>query len=308
MKRKILVWLSLLLMLSVCIRGAVVPVPGTTVSLEPPESFSPATEFPGFANPKLRAFIIVVQFPGPPGSVQDGMTKEVLAAKGLTLLESATEKVDGRNALLIRASQNAAGTEFLKYFLVAGDESETTLVTGTFPKEEADQLEPAIKRSLFSAKWQARKAPDPLEGLHYKVEPTEKLKVAGRVGNTLILSETGRSDMLPPGEARFTVTTSMDSMAMTDLVSSSERRAQATATLQEIKQLESRELTIDGLKAYELVAEAKLRETGLAMRLYQVVVVDGRISFVMQGLVPADRAPEFIPHFKKLAETFRRTK
>lgn len=288
--------------------GAPVRVAGTKVSLDPPESFSVAEQFPGFGRPDLLASIVVTEIPGPSLELQKGMTKEGLATKGMTLIESRTQKVGGKDALLLKVSQRAAGTEFLKIIMVAGDQSNTTMVTGTYPRDMAAELEAAIKRSILSVTWESKASTDPFEGLLYRIEPTKKLKLAGRIGNMLMFSESGGTGPLPPKEPRYIVGNSLDSNAVDNIRSFSEARAAATATLKNIRQLNGRELTVDGLKGYELLADAKNDKTGAPMRLYQVVAAAEKGYFIIQGIVPTERAEEWVPEFKKVTASFGRNK
>lgn len=99
--------------------AAAVRVKGTSVSLDPPKSFSVTEEFPGFGRPDVGASIMVTEIPGPVSEVQKGMTTEGLATQGMTLLESRTEKVGGKDSLLLKVSQ-ASGIEFEKLILVVG--------------------------------------------------------------------------------------------------------------------------------------------------------------------------------------------
>jgi hypothetical protein len=61
------------------------------------------------------------------------------------------------------------------------------------------------------------------------------------------------------------------------------------------------------MKGYELVANAKDDKTETSTRLYQVVAAAEQGYFIIQGLVPTERAEEWVPEFKKLTASFRRT-
>lgn len=190
--------------------------------------------------------------------------------------------------------------------MVAGDQSNTTMVTGTYPRELKAELEAAIKRSILSVTWASEAPTDPFEGLLYRIEPTEKLKLAGHLGNMLLFSESGGTGPLPPEEPLYIVGNSIDSKEVDNIRSFSEARAATTATLKDIKQLNGRELTVDGLKAYELLADAKNHKTEAPMRLYQVVAAAEKGYFIFQGIAPNGRAEEWVPEFQKLTASFRR--
>ena len=300
-------WIGVATIATASALGAPVRVPGTRVSLDPPESFTVAEQFPGFGRADIGASIMVTEMSVPVAEMQKGMT-EGLAKNGMTLIESRKQKVGGKDALLLKVSQHATGTEFLKLIMVAGDQRRTTMVTGTYPKEMAGELEAAIKRSILSVTWESKTSDDPFEGLLYRIEPTEKLKFAGRVGNMLMFNESGSKGPLHSNEPHYIVGNSVNSTTVDNVRSFSEARATTTASLKDIKQLNGRELTVDGLKGYELLADAKYDKTGAPTRLYQVIAVDEQGYFIIQGIVPTERAEEWVPEFQKLTASFRRNK
>ena len=135
---------------------------------------------------------MVTELPGPASVMKRGMTKTALASRGMTLLESSTASVDGQDALLLRVRQASASGDVLKWMLVAGDQTRTVMVVGTYPPAADAALGEAIKRSLLNARLGiGTAAPDPFEGLRFRVTPTPFLKVAGRVNDMLTLTETG---------------------------------------------------------------------------------------------------------------------
>lgn len=283
-----------------------VRIPGTSTSLEPPAGFSPTANFPGFAHPELGASIMVTEVPGPLAEALTGLTKEALAARGVTLLSSQPEKVGGREALLLHCAQTAAGTEYLKWMLVMGDENDAVLIVGIFPKSAREQVGEAIRRSVLTASWIKRSAIDPFEGLQFRVTPTPKLKVALGMDNTLMLTESGSKGPLPPGEPRYIVGSSIG-LRKGDLRSFSETRARQTEQIRDLQNISGQEISVGGFAAYELVADAKDLESETAVRLYQVIIEKGSGYFIVQAFVGAERAAELLPEFRRVTESFRRT-
>lgn len=284
-----------------------VRVPGTKVSLQPPPGFSPADKFPGFQRPELQASIMVTELPAPAAEMMKAMTKEGLASRGMTLLSSQTEKVDGRDALLLHVAQTGAGTEYLKWMLVTGDSETSLLIVGIFPKSTEAELGAAIRSSVLTTSFKADGASDPWEGLGFHVTPTPKLKLAGRVSNLLMLTETGSTGPLGPSEALYIVGNSIGHPAIGDLKSFSEARARQTEKIQDLQGFSGRALEVDAMAAYELLAAAKDTKTGAAIRLYQVIAAEEDGYFIIQGLVGAEREAEMLPEFRRLTESFRRT-
>src|SRR4051812_2778654 len=91
------------------------PVPGTLVTLDPPPGFMLMDRLPGFEYPARRSTILVSELPGSALEVRRGMTRESLAARGMTLIASQTVRTASGSALLLQLSQRAGGVDFQKW-------------------------------------------------------------------------------------------------------------------------------------------------------------------------------------------------
>jgi len=282
-------------------------VPGTRVNLDPPPGFVPAQRFPGFQNEEKGASIMVTELPGPAAEMQKGMTRELLASRGMTLIRSQTVKVGGRDALLIHTSQSAAGTEFLKWMLVAGDPKQTVMIVGTFPKA-ASGLSLPLKRAILSASWAGALAeggkPQPYEGLTFRVDPTPALKLAGRVGNALVFTESGSMGSGNPDQAVLVIGSSFGDASISDVEAFAKERATKSTQVGALRNIEGRALTVDGLPGYELTAEGNDAKSGRAVRMYQLALVDKTTYYLAQGFVSADR-PAAMEQFRQVTRSFR---
>jgi hypothetical protein len=283
-----------------------VRVPGTGVSLQPPAGFELAEDYPGFQSAEQQASIMVTQMPAPVAEIRKAMTKDMLATRGITLLSSKEETVGGREALLLQVAQSAAGTDYLKWMLVTGDPKETVMIVGTYPKSAGEEVGAAIRTALLSASLAAAAPSDPFEGLLFRITPTQALKIANRMSNMLLLTESGKMGALGPGEPVYVVGGSIGPGGSGDLKAFSEARARKTEQIRDLENLSGREITLGGLAAYELLADAKDVKSGTAIRLYQVIAPDGNGYFIVQGLVGADRAAGMLPEFRRVTESFRK--
>jgi hypothetical protein len=283
-----------------------VRIPGTDVTLQPPAGFALAESFPGFQSAESRASIMVTQMPAPVAEIRKAMTGEMLATRGIKLLSSKEETVGRREALLLQVAQSAAGVDCLKWMLVTGDPKETIMIVGTYPKSAGEEVGAAIKSALLSASLAAAGPGDPFEGLQFRIAPREGLKIAGRVSNMLMLTESGDTGPLGSGEPIYIVGSSIGPGGG-DLKTFAEARARKTEQIEDLQNLSGREITLDGLAAYELLADAKDVKSGIAVRLYQVIAQEGSGYYIVQGLVGADRAAELLPEFRRVTESFRRT-
>ncbi|HJR61434.1 MAG TPA: hypothetical protein VJ813_18630 [Vicinamibacterales bacterium] len=283
-----------------------VRVPGTSVALAPPPGFSPSSRFPGFEHADLQASIMVTEVPGPFAQLTGGMTAAGLATRGMTLISRSTPQIPGKRALLLHVSQSAGGTDFLKWMLVAGDAKASVMIVATFPKSAEGQLSGALEASLLSAVLGATPPKDHFEGLPFRISPTPALKIAGRMSNLLVLSESGNIEPQGPQAAVFVVGSSLAPVALTDLKAFAATRARQTKQLKGLRITQEGPTTIDGIAAHELLAEGTDVATGRAVTLYQVVLPDSGGYILMQGMVASTRAAALVPEFRRVADTFRR--
>jgi hypothetical protein len=283
-------------------------VTGTSVALAPPAGFVPSSRFPGFERADLQSSVMVTEIPGPVAGVSRGLTAADLATRGMTLISSTRPLVDGRQALLLKVSQPAAGMTLHKWMLVSGNARTTVMIVATFPQEYEPQIGDAMKDSLLTVRWTAATAPpDHFEGLPFRVSPTTSLKIAGRMNNMLMLSESGRIGPHGPTAALFVVGTSLAQVDLSDLKAFATMRASQTKQLKGVRVSEQGATAIGNEAAYELVAEGTDIATGRLVTLYQVVLPDPQGYVLMQGMVASTRAATMVPEFRKAAQTFRRT-
>jgi hypothetical protein len=248
---------------------------------------------------------MVTEIQAPVAEIRKGMTREGLATRGMTLMGSREVKIPAGNALLVLVGQKAAGAEFRKWILVVGDEKQTEMIVGTFPRAAGDLSGP-IKRALLAVSWAGSARTDWFEGLTFRVDSTPKLRLANRTGNTLNFSETGRAGPFGPRDALLFVGNSVGEIEIVDLEAFSKIRAANTVHLKGLANLSGRKLEIDGLPGYELLADAQDTDTGYPIKLYQLLLVDGLTYYVAQGLVGMERADDFVPEFRGVTATFRR--
>ncbi len=281
-------------------------VPGTRAALTPPDGFSLSQRFPGFERAQSQASIVVTEIPAPGAQLMKEMSKDALAGKGMELLSSTAVSIEGRDALLLEIAQTAAGTPYRKWMLIMGDAATSVLVVGTFPHSTATELSKGVRTAVLSTRL-GQASGDPLDGLPFRVEAGKGLKLAGRVSNMLLYNESGTQQGSDPREALYVVGPSVGSPLAADLQAFSEQRAHQTAQVRDLRIVSRKKTIVDGLPAYELIADAADRRSGTPMRLYQVIATDPGGYYIMQGLAGSDRANAFLAQFRGMTQSFRRT-
>lgn len=284
-----------------------VRVPGTHVTLAPPDGFSAASQYPGFERAEAQASIMVTELPVPAGEMIRSMTGPALATRGMALISARDALIDQRPARLLHVRQQSSAGPVLKWMLIAGNAKTTVMIVGTFPDGSTPAIGEAIRASLLTtSSATAAAAPSAFEGLPFQLTPTPALKLAGRVSNMLMFTESGTPGTPGSTEAMYIAGHSIGRGQVGDTRAFAEARAKQTTSARAVHNFTGREMQVDHADAYELEADASDARSGRAMRLYQVIIPDETGYFILQGIVRADRADAIVPHFKAVTATFRK--
>lgn len=285
------------------------PVAGMRVVLQPPEGFIPAPRFAGFQREEARASIMVTELEAPFSLMESRLTTQAFAREGMRMRSSEPFAVDSLRGRLIAVTQNAPdGVTYDKWVLMFGDDRFTSIVTGTYPAESAGALSEPLKQAVLTSRWGSGPPADPLEGLGFRVTPGPRLRIANRTGNAIALNESGSLPNPDPAAPFVVIGSSISEVDLTDVEAFARRRMGQIATISQTSNVTGGPVSIDGAAGYEMFADAVHAESSLPLRVYQVVLAEGRHYILIQGFVGADRAEDVIPEFQALARSLRRTR
>src|SRR5918993_669886 len=121
-----------------------VRVPGTNVTLAPPEGFSVAQQYPGFERVDVQASIMITELPVPASEMIRSLSKPALASRGMLLMAERDTVIKDTPARLLNVRQKTAGADVIKWMLVGGDGKTTVMVVGTFPAGASPGIGEAI--------------------------------------------------------------------------------------------------------------------------------------------------------------------
>ena len=287
-------------------QGELQPVTGTNVSLIPPADFVVSDRFAGYQHEESNSSILVTEIPASIEQLRPGLTdSERLQEKGIVLLNKETVIVDGQKALLLNVRQSAYDTDFKKWILLIGNETESTLVTATFLAELESEYSQQLKDSLLTVEWN-HSATSSTNGLAFILLETKDLKLAEEIGNALAYTKDGVFPAVSTNDPIFVVAPSISPQYKEISVFAEERLLQ-TENLAGIEIINSKETSIDNLPGYEIVAMGKDIKSGETITLYQVILVDSdSYYYLMQGQVSADLNQQYLSQFKELARSFTR--
>jgi hypothetical protein len=132
-------------------------VAGTDVSLDAPEIFVAAREFPGIvwsnAAGHLLASVHVAVMQAPVQTSWATVTAEALASRGIVLVHREQAHVEGRDALLVEATQQKDGNHFRKWWAIFGDATRTVMVVGTIGDAALPEQKRMVREIVTSASW-----------------------------------------------------------------------------------------------------------------------------------------------------------
>ena len=280
-----------------------VKVPGTKVSLAPPADLKPSSQFPGFDDQETGASITIAEMPGPYSVMAEGLTKEALAAKGISLLSRKEISLNGRAGILLHLRQEISSVDVLKWLAVTGNEKETIFIAATFPEKVKARWSSEMEKSVLSAQLDAAPGADPLAGLNFSFNEDPSLKVARRFPNLVILTRDG--NVLSDGPL-FTINSSSSEAIIHDVKKFAKELMQ-TAQVSGITIKKQSDVTIAGLPGNEIVAEAKWNVTpSQAVIIYQVLLLDGKNYFLMQGFASRGEEEKYLAVFARIAQSFRK--
>lgn len=300
--------LTLIVVLSSVAGYSAERIPGTKITLEAPEGFTKATQFPGFMMESTGASILVSEVPGPFSEITEGFkSKEALAARGMVLLESSEVRIASGTALLLQVGQIVEEAAYLKWILVFGNEKETVMITATLPEQVADQLSAAAKKSLLTTRWDTAAKVDFFEGLTFRVKELGGLKIANKVGNTIIMTNNG---VFPQRDLRDPVVVVGASLTESftkpgDTMAYARARLAQTKELRESTVTAETAITINGMEAIVLEVDAKEKESGQDLYVLHGLIFAPKGYYIFQGFVERAQKDTYASDFAAILMSFR---
>ena len=279
------------------------PVPGTRVSLAPPPGFLPSTQFPGFHRPDAGASIVVSEIPAPVEAVRAGMTEQALATQGMTLLSTTRGVAGGLLGTLYSVAEQVDGRPYRKWMALFGNDTDTVVISASFPELLASELALPLKQALLGSGWNPRARVDPQGGLSFRLIQSDGLRILRRVGNLLVLTDPARGARPAPTDPMLVVGDGVAERNPEPLDEFARERLRAFDRVQGLRDIAGNEAEVGGRRAYELTATADDVVSGQVMLVYQLLVPDGRRYTLAQGLCAVADEGLYLPRFRAVARS-----
>jgi hypothetical protein len=281
-------------------------VPGTRVSLVPPEGFILADRFTGYIYDNDRVSIIVTEIPGDFFELAASFTNpSELEKKDLLWLNTERVTIDLYNGFLIKAQQTVYGIDFLKWILLLGNETESVILIATVPKHLEVQYLDILKQSLLTTHWNRERSSPLSEDLAFKVNEYGDLKLAKQVTNALLYTKNGVFPAPSIDEPIFVVVPSVIQQ-FADPEPFAKKRILAIESISELKIESSQRVVVNNLKGYEIIATGREMRSQQSMVIYQTILFDRNdYYYIIQGQIGKVNSQKYLPLFRMMATSFK---
>jgi len=277
-------------------------VSGTKCSLIPPSGFVAASTFSGFQNTETGASIMINELPAPYQSLVDGFTADALKTRGMTLISKQTIDFNNSKATLINVTQPANGTTYIKQMLIFGDSKGTVLVNGIYPEASKD-IEVKIKDALLSTVYNASQNDNPLDAATFTIDISDTdFKLIKYMSGSLLYSTDGK---IPTEKPTLIVGNSIAKVPTQNQKQYAEERLKKLPGGEQNVIKEIKEITIDNLRGYEIVADGKTKDDKLEL-VYQVMLFNDKGDYYIIVGQAKEEFQKNLEAFKKITKTFKR--
>jgi hypothetical protein len=277
-------------------------IAGTKCSMIPPKGFTAATAFSGFENEESGASIMVTEIPESADKIGESFTAEALKKQGMQLISKEIIDFNNAKALLIKASQPANGTTYLKQVLVFGDGKKTILVNGIYPVE-SKKLEGDIKKALLSAVYNEAQDDNPLDAVKFTIDISGSgFELAKYIAGSLIYTADGK---IPTDKPMLIAANSIGQGATGNQEQFCKDRLKQMPRGEQNTIKEINPVRINDLTGYEITAAGK-DKNGKDELVYQVILFEDNGDYYMVAGKAAENADANLQLFKTIARTFKR--
>ena len=244
---------------------------------------------------------MVSEIPGPYQSIADGFSEESLKGKGMTMLSKETIDFNNSKATFVRVSQQASGRTYLKQILMFGDDKETVLITGIYP-EEKKSMEENIKAALVSTVYISSINANTPDAANFTVSTAgTEFKFARFIVGSLAYSADGK---IPTEKSTLIIANSINKASIQDQRQFSEQRLRNLPRGEFNVIKEVKEVTINNLNGYEIVAEGKGKNNEPEL-VYQVTLFTDKGDYYMIVGQGKENFEKTLQDFRTIARTFR---
>lgn len=285
-----------------------IEIRGTRVRLDMPLGFEVAKHFAGLVHYLTGTTVVVRELDVGPLELRGWLEKDALEARGLRRSGAERLEANGREGLVVHATEDREYTDRRHWLGVLGEGQRSVLIVASAQDAFDSHLHDTLMRVLASTLWNPSQPLEPLEELPFRLPQTRHLAYTPRLSQQLLLLP--RDQLGPPsGDAPRAIArhyelasevADLERFALEHLSGSDQ-----TSTLEDVN---GHKLQRDGLPAYEIVAKGADFERLAPLVLYQLLILDEGRFFSIQGFAPLEDRELWVPRFRELARGFQRVR
>lgn len=280
--------------------------PASRVMLDLPDGYTASRLYSGFVNERAGVSLVIAELPGAAyEQLARGLTADALAGKGIVKAE-AGKLARAEPYLYMRGEQASEQGPVAKFLIAFRNEDATALVTANVQKAALDGGHVSaqdVEKILASASLAAEAAP--AQDV-FKLGYLGPFKPAGSIlGTTRAFTLDGK---LEPGHQRasLVVAPSLDMRPVTEPDKLPEKLIDGIAWLEDIKITSRRQLEVAGLKAIEITADAKDKESGKPTTLFQTLILGEAGGYYrVFAELPVAQRDALLPELARIAGELR---
>jgi hypothetical protein len=286
-----------------------VTIPGTRVEAVLPDEFSLSESFAGLEHDLMGTTVVFTELARPLEEIQEWVDSDTLKARGMRRVNVQDLVIPAGDAELYHVKEDAEPIELYRWILlVDGGDNGTLLVVVTTHQDNETRLRPSVLALFDALRWDPEKPLDPFADLSFRVDPIPPLIFSPRLSEHLGLMRADQMGPIGQGDPRAFVSKHSVATGVEDLARHAHEHLQLTDQTSTLETLSERTSQLGGLPAYEIVAHGRDFEHMTPLVVYQVVALDGEDYYVVQGFVARSEADAYLPRFRKLAQSFRRSR
>ena len=263
-------------------------IPGTSVTISPPEGFEPSSQFAGFAHPDSQSSLMIVEMPADaytelePLFATEDFAASSMASQGIEVTGIEEIVINDSPTNMIRGTQEAAPGLIAEKFLVLLKGEKTVLVTANILDLETTTAASTVSSLESITLSQPATLEEQLQQLPFTVEVIEPFITNATIaGSTLLLTTFEGTD--PSGKQPvIIIANGLQPIVSDDLQAASERLMKETAAeeLGDVSIGEGELLTEGQSEAWKIDARS---DTKLAIQYLWPRQDDGYIRLVALG-------------------------
>ena len=284
-------------------------VPGTKISIDPPEGFIPSTRFSGYSHEETASSIMINELPAPFAEITKGFTKQALSRQGMSLLKMNEAMIGPHRALLYLVKQKVAVGTFLKWILVFGDDKNTEMVIALFPERAPTEWSELLKETLLASHWHQDLTTNIFEGLPYRIQEQGDLKIAKKISTSLLITRNGVLPNKPNSEPKVIIGPSFkaDWQEPEDKLTYTINRLKQMTNLCRSPDITSKNsVSYDSLDGHQIEASCKHVSTGEQLYLLHAMIYSEQGYYLFSGIVNDLEKDAYRPVFEKIFRSFKR--